>query len=1125
MKVLKAILLCLSVVFLLTGSVFAFAAEDTAELKVASIDAITYTDNTTGAVQGESGHTAVIGIRFDQAISSKVYNYINGRLTTLGDGFTVQVGAADAAESAAVETNLGQFVNDYIMLNGMTLRQAFSEVEKEMAGLLPEPYLAAHIDPDMQGIRIYFDNRVSFNAGYLHQTVVSGEGDSAIRTPAEGNVITIRQGFKSNFTGVEVKQSVSFAYNTQTKAWESCDTPVYATVDNSHAQNGLKSMLPVNFDTTFTQQIAANHTLDFINQNILIDDMPMNDYGAAHGTDIRVNQVVPTEASPYYSFNIWQFEAGTGTQRDFPKGTRILLKKGLQFVGADGATPAPGMALAQNYLFTLDDLWTQTVVPDGLSVLGFGGVETEGDSVKFDINFSIALADGDIAGAEDAAWVKDNIKINAKTIAEWNAGGKVITAAVSGSSLRLTVSDSVFKSDNTDLVEVLDSFATESGVAVEKGYQKYYNATLGSWIDEAITAELNGEIISIASISAFTEQSGNPCFSITFDKPISYKYLPHFNGDISWHRSGATAALGVDSLDILKMEVQPAHEALLKGISINGETIEEIMAKATDGQDRNVVIMVHYNQDLSSMMFSWQAAYTDQVIDYTKDVILEIDSDVFVTPNGGHLDEDVKLTYKHEYSNWYADGEEPTWETTKIEKLDYLLYMQDNDSYAIQVHFRAPASNAEMQNVQDMDFIKNGFKLNGFTMGEIMAGAKDAEGNPVETPVIAHLLPPTGVPGSGKIVVHFFISAKITPETGGVKIGEDGSLNGNVFEVLADTKLPSMQVVDRDYKFVYEGAWAEEVDTSGIEWEEIHLISVSKPVLASEDNVMFTLTFDKDITHKELLHINADVSWLLAVSEQAAPPFRYTAAELNILSAYGILKSLKENILFNGQSIAELMEKETDVTQRPVTVMVHYGQNSAMNQITVAFAGHKTDADGNTLDGANRITDLEQEFTFTIKQGFRTSMLGEIKQDVTFKYNPAAGMFIEEAAGGTLSSNTNVSAVYYNGFKVEKGGTLNVKALTSLDKRLFTVVLEDPTSTFEVIGADSLQEGANTVTLKITSTDGTTAEYTFTVNVTAESEEGGCGSAMYGGTALAGVAIALACAAIMKKSVRRKEGE
>lgn len=198
---------------------------------------------------------------------------------------------------------------------------------------LPEPYFAVHMDEDRQGIRLYLDNRIAYNADYLKQTIVTEAGSATVRTAADGNVLTVRAGFRSGYTNAAVTKDVSFAYDAEVKEWKSVATPVYATVDNQHAVNGLKSLLAVDFDTELTTQTGLNHDLPFLNQFIFIDGLPMNEYGAAKGTDIRVNQIAP------HSFNLWQFDAGTPNAKDFPAGTRILFRKGLQFVGEDGVNP------------------------------------------------------------------------------------------------------------------------------------------------------------------------------------------------------------------------------------------------------------------------------------------------------------------------------------------------------------------------------------------------------------------------------------------------------------------------------------------------------------------------------------------------------------------------------------------------------------------------------------------------------------------------------------------------------------------------------------------------------------------------------------------------------------------
>lgn len=552
---------------------------------------------------------------------------------------------------------------------------------------------------------------------------------------------------------------------------------------------------------------------------------------------------------------------------------------------------------------------------ENFEIISISKPSIEDENFNFSVEFSKNLASEEISNAHEQSWLKGFIKFNGETLENINSSQTLISATANEKTILFIVAESLIKKDNADCFEISANFLAPSGESLSAGFIKYYNHTVADWVDEIIDSQLSGESVSISSVSAFSSVENNPSFTIYFDKNVTYKYLPHYNGATDWHEQGATEHLGITSSDIAKMKIQPAHSAILNGVSINGKTIGEIMQSTATNS--NVAIMAHYNHNY--LILAWDGSNSQTVVDFTKDVTLQIDKDIFVTPNGAKLNESVNLTYKNQYTAWFDGGEIPQVEKTKIERLDFFLYMEAVDAYAVQIHFKHDAAFAGVENVQNAEFLQKNFKINGKTIGEINQNAKDADGKTIQTPIIAHLLPPTGVAGEGKVVLHLFINAKIAQEYGGIKP------SGNTIEVLKDALLPSLKKVDRDYKFEYDGGWGEVKDTSDIVWEEVKLIRVSKPITGAENNVGFTLTFDKAITNNELLHINADVSWLLAVSAQDTPPFRYSAEELNILTAYGILKSLKNNVLFNGLSIKEMMEKETVLAYRHVTVMVHIG--------------------------------------------------------------------------------------------------------------------------------------------------------------------------------------------------------
>lgn len=97
------------------------------------------------------------------------------------------------------------------------------------------------------------------------------------------------------------------------------------------------------------------------------------------------------------------------------------------------------------------------------------------------------------------------------------------------------------------------------------------------------------------------------------------------------------------------------------------------------------------------------------------------------------------------------------------------------------------------------------------------------------------------------------------------------------------------------------------------------------------------------------------------------------------------------------------MEKEQNAAYRPVTVMVHVGQSGEMNTINIAFAGKSFDAEGNSVDGANKIGELERGiYLYRSKRDSARRCLGEVAKDETFRYNPAAGVFVKEAEDGRV---------------------------------------------------------------------------------------------------------------------------
>lgn len=367
-------------------------------------------------------------------------------------------------------------------------------------------------------------------------------------------------------------------------------------------------------------------------------------------------------------------------------------------------------------------------------------------------------------------------------------------------------------------------------------------------------------------------------------------------------------------------------------------------------------------------------------------------------------------------------------------------------------------------NVEQDPSVRNCIEINGFTLGEIWDGGKDAEGEKVVQPLMVHRLPNGDDP---RVVLHIFVSAEITPETGGIRT--DGTQN--TLSVLPGFTAVTGETVQERVDFINKGAgWAKVIDTSGVVWGEIRVLSVAAPKIDVLDNVSFLVTFDQPLSNKQLLHINASSDWLLAVSKQQNPPFVYTAEELQLMQSYGIIDSISEKIYFNGKSIAELMRKEEDPAQRPGTVMVHIGGTGDMNVMEISFGGRKV-INGETVDGVNRIDNIDQEFVLEFKQGLKTVTSLETKEDYVFRYSPASGKF-SRVIEGQQSSETGMEAVYYNGYAIAEGGKIPLRG-GAFDESLLTVVTVDEAA------FASVTSGKDGITVRVTATDGTYRDYYY----------------------------------------------
>ena len=406
-------------------------------------------------------------------------------------------------------------------------------------------------------------------------------------------------------------------------------------------------------------------------------------------------------------------------------------------------------------------------------------------------------------------------------------------------------------------------------------------------------------------------------------------------------------------------------------------------------------------------------------------------------------------------------------------------YDADRDAYGFQLHFskniRGDAYNL-FADITNEGWIKDYITVNGKSIEELLAST-DAEGNVIPNAV--------QVVFSNDDYITIYVSAKLSEGQGGV-LDADGNVLETVRVAVADgfTVPRDNGVIAQGIKYKYEyNFWCRDVDLSTVEYDSLAVTTVNNPVSVDSDgNIAFKVYFDKNITDAQYLHINAGAEWLSGVS------LGYTSATIERLASYGFIRDCLTKIEFNGMTIEELMNTEDDPALRPVNVvMVHYDKN----EIQIVFRANDIET-GEPAPYAINVGDPDPDWTITFREGFTVPTLCRLDRDHTFSYDKIEGRFVEVIEEEVISDIT-FEAVAYDGVMIEEGGTLNLTGVTELDKNLFSVAFKDGVTPEWTIEGNSLKEGANTVSLVAQTTDGSgkTVSFTFTVNVTAQTQTPG----------------------------------
>ncbi|MCI8595391.1 MAG: hypothetical protein HFE35_01040 [Clostridia bacterium] len=196
-----------------------------------------------------------------------------------------------------------------------------------------------------------------------------------------------------------------------------------------------------------------------------------------------------------------------------------------------------------------------------------------------------------------------------------------------------------------------------------------------------------------------------------------------------------------------------------------------------------------------------------------------------------------------------------------------------------------------------------------------------------------------------------------------------------------------------------------------MEFEEIKLLGIDAPTL-EDTNLIFRLQFDKDPSDGNRAYFTAQNNFIK--NTELGQSF-YTAEEYQKFSENGLFDIARNSIILGGEfgdsnefrqmSIAQMMaESNLGIIENPNAAVLHLvkGDNR------IAIGGFRKDEIVNVLDEEGnpvldeegnpltekrevnwpfRVKNLKQNFTLTIKAGFRTPAGYELKEDANFIYD------------------------------------------------------------------------------------------------------------------------------------------
>ena len=221
--------------------------------------------------------------------------------------------------------------------------------------------------------------------------------------------------------------------------------------------------------------------------------------------------------------------------------------------------------------------------------------------------------------------------------------------------------------------------------------------------------------------------------------------------------------------------------------------------------------------------------------------------------------------------------------------------------------------------------------------------------------------------------------------------------NENIILTVKEGFHSDIAVVSEDIVYTYSssaGIWLAPGETAP-SFDAVTLIGINAPDMtsASENkNVQFLLKFSENIDTRQHAYISTDKDLAAALAGS-----NYSASELTSFTKFSVFSTMATHILLNGKSIKDMIDESGwAYAQSPNVATIHSCfEGTGLNTLRLVIGGEYPQTDATILHNPFQINDLNQNFVITVKAGLRTPLGQEVKEDISFIYDPVSQTWYE----------------------------------------------------------------------------------------------------------------------------------